>query len=223
MGFLRDLNQNISADRERPVYKLLHLMLSHNPMITTNSCEYAGGVLPTVRETVIVQAGCGLAEVIRLLEQMKRLGIYDDATIILMADHGAWVPPSRLRVKRNAAGQPVASINPSIVALAAPLLAIKEAGASGPLRISTAPTWVPDIAPTIASLGGFTANYPGPSALDIAPDVDRERPFYYYQYSRGEWTADYLSPIREFIIKGSVFDTSAWHRSARFPPRLDTH
>ncbi|MCP4410490.1 MAG: LTA synthase family protein [Gammaproteobacteria bacterium] len=218
IAFLRNLYENMTADRERPVYKLLHLMLSHNPMVTNNDCEYAGRVLPTVRATVMAQAGCGLAEVIKLLEKMKQLGIYDDATIILMADHGAWVPPSRLSGEIASDDKKIKIVNPSIVALAAPLLAIKEAGAKGTLRVSQVPSWIPDIAPTIASITGLPESFPGTSILDLVPGISRERRFFHYQYSRGEWTADYLSPIDEYIIKGSVFNSGSWHENATYAP-----
>ena len=46
-AFLHQLKSNMSADRAAPVYKFLHVMLSHNPMVTNVDCSYAGRVLPT--------------------------------------------------------------------------------------------------------------------------------------------------------------------------------
>jgi len=91
MAFLRNSSKEMTADRETPVYKLFHLMLSHNPMVTTSDCRPAGNILPTARENVIPQARCGLNEIAIFLENLKRIGVYDSSTIVVMGDHGAWI------------------------------------------------------------------------------------------------------------------------------------
>ncbi len=209
-AFLRELSERMSADRPEPVYKLIHLMLSHNPMVTTAQCTYAGRVLQTVRETVRNQATCGLIEVVNLLENMKRLGIYDDATIVLMGDHGAWVPPVGLTGIVNPDGKSTDFINPAMVALAAPLLAVKRPGESGPMKINNAPSWIVDTAATIAKATGLEANFAGKSVFDLDSEEPRERRFFVYRYNGSDWTNNYLAPIYEFIVNGSVFDSSSW-------------
>lgn len=218
IAFLRQLQENMSADRSTAVYKLLHVMLSHNPMVANENCEYAGRVLPTVRATVKIQARCGLAEVVGVLERMKALGIYDDATIVLMADHGAWVPPSGLKGRLQPDGKSVVMMDPTTVAMALPLMAIKPPGASGALQISMAPSSIVDTPATIASVLGLNAEFDGASAFDLRPDELRERRYYAYEYRRSEWTAQYLTPIQEFIVRGSVLDSAAWRRGDRFLP-----
>ena len=219
-AFLRRVKENMLADRPTPVYKLFHLMLSHNPMVADENCEYAGRVLPTVRATVITQANCSLGEVVSLLEKMKELDIYDDALIVLMADHGAWVSPHGLIERLEPDGHTVVTVLPTIVAQALPLMAIKRPGASGSLQISTAPSWITDIPATLASVLGLDEKFNGRSAFDLRPDELRERRYYRYQYHRSDWTTDrmYLSSIQEFIVEGSVFDSGAWRPGARFLP-----
>jgi len=213
-AFLRELSERMSADRPEPVYKLIHLMLSHNPMVTTAQCTYAGRVLQTVRETVMNQATCGLIEVVNLLENMKRLGIYDDATIVLMGDHGAWVPPVGLREVVNPDSGSIKVINPAVVALAAPLLAVKRPGESGPMKINDAPSWIVDTAATIAKATGLEANFAGKSVFDLDPEEPRERRLLFYQYDHSEWADNYLAPIQEYIVNGSIFDRSSWRYTA---------
>ena len=217
IAFLRRWRENMSADRSAAVYKLFHLMLSHNPMVANENCEYAGRVLPTRRVTVKIQAKCSLGEVVGLLEKMKELDIYDDAMIVLMADHGAWVPPA-LKGYVRPDGKSLVLMDPTIVAMALPLMAIKRPGASGPLQISTAPTSIVDTPATIASVLGLNETFNGASAFDLEPDKLRERRHYSYQYLRSQWKADYLSPIQEFIVKGSVFNSEAWRPGDRFLP-----
>jgi hypothetical protein len=216
---LDQFEEYMTVDRSVPVYKFFHLMLVHKPMVTNKNCEYAGRALPTVRATAKIQAKCSLFGAIKLLEKMKKLGIYEDALIILMADHGVWVPPAGL--KQNAVvrsnGQKVA-LNPAIVAQALPLMAIKRPGAKGPLQISRAPSWIVDTAPTIASILNFDEKFNGVSMFDIKPDEQRERNHYFYQYDRREWEVDYLNSIQKFTISGSVFDTGNWHPGERLLP-----
>jgi hypothetical protein len=210
-AFLRKLHENISVNRNKPVYKYLHLMLSHNPMVTNEQCGYAGRTLPTVRETVKNQARCALIEILKLFEEMKRAGIYNDALIILMADHGAWVPPADLTGISANDGKSIDVINPKVIALAQPLLAIKRPGETGALRISNAPSSVIDTAATIADVMELDAEFEGLSVYKLQQNDDRRRSFFFYQYQRSEWTDDYLSPIQEFSIDGKGTDSSSWH------------
>jgi hypothetical protein len=217
-AFLRQLRDNMTADRTAPVYKLLHLMLSHNPMVANENCEYAGRVLKTERATVKVQARCSLGNVVRLLEGMKDLDIYDDALIVLMADHGAFVPPAGLRGYVTAGGRRLI-MDATTVAMALPVLAIKRPGVTGPLEVSLAPSAITDTPATIASVLGLKEQFDGRSVFDLRPDEQRERRHYSYRYVRSEWTDEYLNPIQEFIINGSALDSRAWRRGDRFYPK----
>jgi len=212
-AFLRQMKDNMSANRSTPVYKLFHLMLSHEPMVANENCEYVGRVLPTVRATVKIQAKCSLIEVVGLLEKMKEFGIYDDAMIILQADHGAWVQPAGL----VGDGKPIV-MTIRDVAQALPLMAIKPPGASGALQMSLAPSSIIDTPATIASVLGLNEEFHGASVFDLRPDEARERRTYTYEYSRNEWTIEYLNPIQEFIVSGSVFDTATWRHGDQFLP-----
>lgn len=219
-AFLRRLKENMSADRPTPVYKLFHLMLSHNPMVTDEKCNYAGRVLKTIRRNVMNQAKCGLEEVVNLLEQMKALDIYDNALIILMADHGAWVSPRGLMGQRQPDGATDVKYFPTIVAQALPLLAIKLPRAGGDLRVSSAPSWIVDTPATVASILGFDEDFNGPSVFDLKPEEPRERRLYFYRYRRSDWGSKnlYLNPIQEYVVKGSAFYSSHWHPGRQYLP-----
>lgn len=217
-AFLRSLHENISVYRTAPVYKYLHLMLSHNPMVTNEQCNYAGRVLPTVRENVKIQARCGLLEVLKLFEKMKKAGIYNDALIILMADHGAWVSPRGLTGIPQDDGNSIELINPQTMALAQPLLAIKRPDDTGALRINDAPTWVVDIAATIADDLQLDTEFGGLSVFGIQNSDERKRGHFTYQYKRSEWKDKYLSPIQEFSIEGKGVDSSSWREIAVHMP-----
>ena len=217
-AFLRHMRENMTLDRDAPVYKYVHLMLSHNPMVTTADCEYAGHVLPSIRDNIKNQARCGLAEVARLLEKMKELGIYDDATIVLQADHGTWVTPRDLAGKAAANDRSRFIVHPAHVGEALPLMAVKLPHASGSLQTSLVFSSIIDTPATIASAIGLDAEFDGRSVFDLTPGEARERSHYIYEYRRSEWKADYLAPMQEYVVNGSAYNSEAWRRADTYYP-----
>ncbi len=217
-AFLRRSATKLTADREQPVYKLFHLMMSHNPMVTDSSCSYSGRVLETNRKNVLYQAGCGLLELVNFFESMKKAGIYDSATIVLMGDHGAWVQPRGMLGKDNPDGKNIEFIQPNVAALATPLLAIKPPGATGQLKANNAPSWIVDTAATIADIKDMKASFPGKSILNLDPEKPRDRRFMFYAYGRSEWTDNYLEPIEEFKLDGDPVNSKSWqHINTHLP------
>lgn len=217
--FLRRWHESMTAMRDAPVYKIMHLMLSHNPMVVKKSCEFAGQVLYAVRENVLNQARCSLLETVRVLEKMKALGIYDDALIVIMGDHGAWVRPKGLKEETEPDGTPKPMLlRSSQHALSLPLLAIKIPGSTGVLRVSNAPTWTADVPDTISAALGFSDNFGRRNILTLPEDDQRERRFHFYKYERGELDSDYLQPIQEYIVDGDVYDVASWRLGKLFPP-----
>ncbi len=85
-AFLQDITNELSATRDKPVYKLYHLESSHPPFVTDSNCQYAGKVLPITRMNIATQIRCTLGSVVAFLEKLKSAGIYDKALIIVQAD-----------------------------------------------------------------------------------------------------------------------------------------
>jgi len=208
----------MSVDRDASVYKYVHLMLSHNPMVTTADCEYAG-VLPSIRDNIISQARCGLIEVVRLLEKMKELGIYNDATIVLQADHGVWVAPRGLELKAGAGDKNRFIVHPASVGEALPLMAVKLPHASGSIETSLVYSSITDTPATIASVMGLDSDFDGRSIFDLAPGEARERKHYIYEYLRSEWKADYLAPMQEYVVNGSAYNSATWRKTDKYLPK----
>jgi len=226
-AFLNQLRNNMSVDRTVPTYKYIHLMLSHNPMVTNEKCEYAGRTLPTIRANVKTQSRCGLTELTLLLEKMKSLNIYDNTTIIIMADHGAWVRPKGLKGQAYPNGSYEIKGNNgtsnrilyTFIAQALPLMAIKPFNASGALRTSNALSSITDTPSTIADLLDLDTEFTGRSLFNLS-DENRTRKYHTYKYKRSEWTDEYLSPIQEIIVNKSVYDTNNWQVGERFSSNI---
>jgi hypothetical protein len=104
------------------------------------------------------------------------------------------------------------------VALAHPLLLLKAPGASGALHVSDAPVMSSDVPRTIAELLGLRANFPGEMLVSFKENRARERRHFIYPYSRSEWTSDYLAPIQEYLVNGSVTDGDAWRLGVLLQP-----
>lgn len=211
--FLRQLRDRMTTSRRKPVYKLFHLMISHRPTVGTADCEFEG-VVDTSRETVTDQSTCGLRRVLAVLERMRELGIYDDTLVVLMADHGAWVAAERYLRNLDQHDGPKASM----AALAVPLLAIKPPRSTGPLRTSSAPTDIGDVATTVATLMDFEAALPGRNVFELEEDDERVRYFYNYAYGDNHKKKGYLYTMLEYRVDGNPFDAASWRRTRRFRP-----
>jgi hypothetical protein len=215
-AFLREMAAHMTATRERPTYKLIHLMLSHRPWVLRPDCRHAGVVQDGTRAQVRDQSRCALESLLTVVQAMKRLGIYDRTTIVISGDHGSFTPPQSL-------GGDAARFQQAAVwaGQARPLLLVKPAGLRGPLRVSRAPTWIIDTPATIADAAGIAGHFPGVSALRLPVDAPRERRFHIYEYVATEWGADYVNDIREFVVNGRSDDPQAWRqaRTLRPPPK----
>ena len=217
--FLRRWHESMTAEREAPVYKMVHLMLSHNPMVVDEDCEFADQYLYAERENVLNQSRCSLIEAVRLLEKMKHVGVYDQTLIVIMGDHGDWVPQKGLIVELASDGtrKPML-LSAAHHALATPLLAIIMPGVSGILRFSDAPTWTADLPDTISTALGFGDDFGRRDILSLSEDEQRTRRFHYYAYDRAELDSDYLEPIQEYLVEGNVYDLSAWRLGELYEP-----
>lgn len=127
------------------------------------------------------------------LDQMRNLGIYENSTIIIVADHGYSGGGSSLDLPHKTA---------------VPLFIVKPAGTSTEkLAISDAPISHTDFIPTI--LGGFYLDYSdyGQSVFDIPETAERERYYYYsalYNDEEGE------VELREYKVSGNAADSDSY-------------
>ena len=193
-AFFADYINQMQVVLDVPAYNFIHLMPPHGPFVTLPDGTDAGRVLPENRENYKIEARYIILQFIAMLERMRELGIYDDALIILHADHGygtlAQLPgdPNVLKVPRAPA-----------------LLAVKRVGAHGPLKFSNAPTTVADIPATIFGELNLEHEYGGRSVFDLAERESRTRIF--NSYSLGP---KHSGVITRYELNGSIYDADAW-------------
>jgi len=180
--------------------------LSHRPTVGNERCEF-DGFHRTTKANVINQSRCGLLGVVAVLRRMRELGIYQQSLIVLMGDHGAWVPVDTLMNEQdNRTG-----VQPIWVAMATPVLAVKPPGVMGKLRVSGAPTSVVDVPATISDLLGLNTQFDGVSVFSISNEAQRMRSHLGYEYGTNPEAEDYLFPIQEYLVYGNTLDASAWY------------
>ena len=213
--FMNYLTSNMSAERVTPVYKFLHLMNTHGPLVATKECRYAGGVYPHVRETYMFTAKCTLDMLSNLFAKMKTLGIYDDALIVLHADHGGWVknyrqPTEQTRIRYQLSPEgPVTYLPVTIRSAASPLLAIKTPGAKGRIVTENTLASLLDIPDTISEAMGWSARFGNWSLLTASETKMRKRFFRYYNREKTPIKNDFTGPLIEYRISGSHYE-SEW-------------
>jgi len=205
--FLKDLIAHMTAERSRPTYKFVHLMTTHPPFVLNEKCEYIGSVVPNSKQTLKVQARCGINGVLLFLERLKEIGIYDRSLIIIQADHGSG---EGITFRSDSLDRGVSQVNERIAGSALPLLLIKPPAAHGPLKVTDALVSLSDIPATLCSLLHINGNFTGRSVFEVDPHEQRTRNFYYYRWKNDNWQAKYFPSLIAYEVDGSAFESRSW-------------
>lgn len=215
--FVSDLIKNAQASRNQPVYKYLHILSPHRPLVTLPDCTFAGGSLKASEQNILIQSKCSLDAVIELFEKLKQLGIYDKTLIVLHSDHGSKVDAQRY--DRDAINKNLEKpLLYKTISRASPLLAIKPIQAKNPLRTSSTLVSIADIPDTISSLMNWNHSYGSQSVFDLPEGNQRDRYFYFYDWQNEDaWTSDHAGPVYKYKITGNHYNTS-WELEAIFNP-----
>ncbi len=177
---------------EAGAFRFIHLFGPHFPFSVNEDGENVG----TNQSNQLAQAKGSMKVVTEYMAELKRLGLYDEATIIVTADHGVWYltdDPPRDPIS------PIMLVKPS-----------KNAAAGDerePVRISDMPVSHDDIHPTVINaMGGNGAAY-GATFFEIN-DPNRIR------YFDATTTAGDLGQrFVEYEIKGNIFNMANWHKT----------
>ncbi len=148
---LRRLAHEEAARPANGEYIYAHVLLPHGPHVLDRDCRYVGptgtrAVPIKAVEGYLLQAQCSLGLVASFLQELKRLGRYEAATIVIHGDTGDWMPLGKTKEKTGRIlGYPQASLLSYVQAL----LMIKRPHAEGPLRVVETPTELVDLYPTL--------------------------------------------------------------------------
>jgi len=215
--FLNIFSQAMSIEREKPVYKYIHVMNTHNPMVVDNQCKYAGQPTKMNRATLTIQSKCTLDTLSILFEKMKDLGVYESTLIIVHGDHGGWAPNYRQ-------GPPVVFSSGAVArdwltSLASPLLAIKKPNDNSDFRVSDVLASLLDIPATISDIMNWNVDFKSQSLEKLHLHDKRKRFFRYFDYQKNAHQEDYAASIHEFSIEGSHYEVEWKPENIFYPPK----
>ena len=187
-------NPLVLNDSKTGSFRFIHLMGSHYPYDMTRDVRRIGAYESNALEQTI-----GAFKIVAAyLEQLKALGVYEETTVIVTADHG------KLYTNLVALSEPT-----NAVMLVKPQgQSAEEAAAS--LRVSEAPVSHRDFHPTVLDQFGadteVVASYDGEPVYDVEENADRTR--YYYMNNFDE--KGYGRYLLEYEIDGDAHDFSSW-------------
>ncbi len=187
--FENGLTISETADK---TFRFIHTAGAHWPY----TMDENGNTVPE-QSSVVPQAAGVINYVEEYLRELKRLGVYDQSTIIITADHGRW------------------NIGVDFMSKAtSPIMLVKPAEtpeeAAQPLKVSYVPTGHVDYAATVvAGVGGDTSEF-GPTVFEI-PDEPRDRYFWYLTHDGHE---DY--ELLEYLVQGDATNFDDWHFTGNY-------
>ncbi len=179
-------SEGLSTSGSEKSFQFIHLNGAHSPYTLD-----AEGNEANDETDKITQARGSLAMVSDYFKQLKEMGLYDDAFIIVTSDHGDF------HLVNGPLPEPV-----SPIFLVKPRETAEEA--AQPFKTSQVPTGHIDFNSTVIdAVGGDTSKY-GPTVFEID---EGERPRYY-------WTTDSDGKndvlLRQYVISGHVLDIDNW-------------
>lgn len=184
-----------SSDGYEKAFRFYHLWGNHPGFVWDENLEES----TTADRTQALRGSFRIIE--KLIEEMKRLGIYDRATIIVTADHGL----SNLGYEKLEISQTFC-----------PLLMVKYPGQTEqPLQINGAPVAHDDLFATIEdALGAERSGCGSGKALkDFSPGEERERLYYYTAFHNNK---EGEIVLREYRVTGDAEKLENWHLTGRW-------
>lgn len=180
---------------------IIHMMGAHAPYVLDINGEE---VNDRIVEPVEQYQGC-MQYIYQYIDEMKRLGKYDNATIIITADHGKNYVSEELPDKTN----PILMIKYPVSYV--DKMAYDKESQNGP-NISNSKASLEDILPTIASILNIEYDGNGVGA-DLTGEVDNNRIRYHY-FAVVEDTNQ--TGTLKYEVDGSSRDFNSWKNTGEY-------
>jgi len=209
LNFLANLKSMATGDGEKPVFRFYHFYMPHRPFLLNRDLEY--GRMSDTFISYREYAYAALKVMAQFMAKLKDLKIFDDSVIIILADHGGGEYGNRKYVSSEGRYLTVSEQGMEM-ASGKPLLLIKEFHDDGPLRSSSKPVSLLDVAPTIAKFAGLESkSFEGKPVGELLEGGTRERNYFHYHFSGTD--SKYLADFEVFKIDGDVNDDAAWTKT----------
>ena len=174
-------------------FSFIHIFGCHTPVAHNLNWEEANDKEKNDTTMALKQS---LTIIYEYIEQMKKLGVYDDATIVITGDHPAALSDSKL------IGEASKSDNGTRVTS----MLFKRSGDSGTaLKTSSAQVSQDELWNTIYESEGLTKLKTGDSFFDIPEGEDRVRRYFFERSVTGD-----NDELVEYRITGTSRDRNNW-------------
>ena len=114
-AFLDQLSEISNARAAHDTYKFFHSEITHNPwLMVPGKCGIIRELAPGQNYPQQAVETCALKALASWFDWMKKAGVYDNTTIVIASDHGAYgmrLNPLLMVKPRNAASEPLRSEN----------------------------------------------------------------------------------------------------------------
>lgn len=130
------------------------------------------------------------------LDELKRLEVFDNSMIFVIADHGIF-----------------GEFGGDMYGNACPLFLVKNFNGKGQMTFSDAPVSLSDIPKTIFSELGLKGDFDGESIFNLKESDYRERRFMFYNWATPgflDFHSNYLPSMKEYIVSGFVWSSESW-------------
>ena len=215
--FLQHFTERSSPGREGAVYKYIHLITPHPPLVVAEGDVPAEKPLERNRENHKRQSAYTLDRIVALLDRLRTLAIYDPSLIIIQSDHGSG---ESFRMREAGSDRWIDSLKSELRAWGGvlPLLLVKPAHGGEPLKVSEAPVELNDIPATLTGLLGLPRAFGGRNVFAVKRGEERQRRYYREMSERRRAArTGYFESLQEYIISGSVFRESSWQVGRVYP------
>lgn len=199
-----NLRNKSLAKLDKNVFKYLHYHGAHPPFFHNKRMKAI--ILPYNIGSYQEQFhGALVSKVGSLIAGLKAQGVYDNTMIIVIGDHGIYVPDETKTIK---VGQSTLA-QQSLV----PFLIVKPFGkAEAKMKVSTAPVSLLDIPATVFDALGLPTHNVGRPVFSVPADAKRKRHAYLLDLSpkTGAKSIGKFRGALEFEVDGNVHNTSSW-------------
>ena len=202
-GILDVFIEKMQAGANPDSYNYFHHAGAHAPLIFDRNCNYVGPQ-PVDFANEGEQARCTLIQLEKMIQALKKSGVYDQTMIVVNGDHGTpWLPSSF-------SGQSGEIVPDYLMGMASVFLFIKPPAARGPMGFSDQAVTMGDIPATIAGVYGLDHAYSGVQIFNEEPVAGRERYYFNYDSSSTAHSLQALENLTRYRIRGNVFDERDW-------------
>lgn len=178
-------SEGLSFSNKSFAFRLYHLGGAHTPYEMTEDIQHNKDGTSAIEESI-----ASLNIVLEYIEQLKKANVFENTSILVMADHG------KIGFSQN------------------PILMIKRSGFNNDFSISSAPVSFDDILNTFLCLA--TNNYDRfqPNVFTWKEDDIRERSFMYYNWD-DSWNKEYLPDIYEYITTALANENTRMEKTGK--------